>query len=96
MENELKKEFLELRKQLFLFCLKHKIPMFSVFAEETEEGTVYENTTLTPHDVGVTLSNDKITKYSASLNKNFELRFKSNVRLEDDADYAVDDLLTEE
>lgn len=88
MEQE--KELEQKINDLYLFCLANKIPMFAIFANETEKETKYENLVITPHDVGIKLTDDKITKYSASLNKNFELRFKAAAKSEDSFENIID------
>jgi len=95
MKAEVLNELEARKKELFLFCLANKIPCFCIFANETESGTEYEHVVVTPHEADMTLTDDKITKYSASLNKNFELRLKANQKIEDNMDQAIDDLLAD-
>ena len=96
MDKEVRTQLEEKKKELLIFCLANKIPMFAVFADETDNGTEYNNITITPHEIGVSLSEDKITKYSASLNKHFEIRFKTHAKTEDKIEDAIDSLLDEE
>ncbi len=95
MTSEVKMELEQKKKDLFLFCMTNKIPVFAVFADETETGTNYTDVVVTPQEVDVKLSDDKITKYSGSLNKHFALRFIAHTQIEDEMDDALDDLLDE-
>ena len=95
MKKEVSEELEAKKKELYLFCLANKVPCFCIFADETEKGTEYSHVVVTPHEADTTLTDDKITKYSASLNKNFELRLKAHQKVEDEMDQAIDDLLAE-
>jgi hypothetical protein len=95
MEKEVKNQLDTKMKDLMLFCMKHRIPMFATFADEKNGETKYESTVVTPYELGMKLSEDKITKFSAALNKHFELRFKTQAKMEDSIDAAIDDLISE-
>lgn len=60
------------------FCFMHRIPIFMLYAKEENGATKYVNNVVTPMNVDVHLSDDKITKYNASLNENFQLKIKRN------------------
>lgn len=93
MEKKIKDTLKEKQKELFILCLANKIPLFSVFADETNMGTKYESAVVTPFEIGKELKNDKITKFSVALNDNFELRLKSHIKIEDDFENNIDKLL---
>ncbi len=63
---------------LMRFCIDNDIPFFSTFALEENGKTTYVNRAVTPIELNVELSNDRITKYAASLNENLVLRFKGS------------------
>ena len=96
MENELQEQLNEKKKELMLYCLKNKIPMFFVTAEETQSGTKYDSAVITPREVNVQLSDDKITKFAMALNKHFILQFKSHTNTESQIDDAIDCFLSDE
>lgn len=77
MTEESRKEIKEAVNTLTKLCILHQVPLFLVFAEEKDEGTVYEHSVITPKEAGVVLTDDRITKYSASLNKNLVLTYKN-------------------
>lgn len=79
-EKQLKKEetLNEKINDLMMFCLENQIPFFLTCAMETKTGTKYVNKAITPMDLSVTLTNDRITKYAASLNENLVLKFKNS------------------
>lgn len=73
--------FEELNKKLndiAEFCLMNRIPIFMLYAREENGTTKYVNNVITPINVNVHLSDDRITKYNASLNENFQLKIKRN------------------
>ena len=76
MTNEMREEIKETVDKLTNLCISTQIPMFLIYAEEKDTGTEYNHSVVTPIEAGVKLSEDKITKYSASLNKNLYLSFK--------------------
>ena len=96
MSDEVREELKQITENLYRFCIKHKIPIFMLYADETEDDTKYEHMCITPHDVKVSLKNDRITKYGASLNENFELRFKSFIKTENEMEDAYDSLLDDD
>ncbi len=93
MEKEIQEQLEQKKKDLMLFCMANKIPMFSAFAEETVKGTEYNSVVVTPYELSMKLTEDKITKFSAALNRHFEIRFKTFAKTEDEFDSAIDDLL---
>ncbi len=95
MTGEVRAQLAQKKKDLLIFCLENKIPVFAVFADETDNGTDYTDVVLTPREIGITLTEDRITKYSASLNKHFELRFKTHAKVEDELEGVIDDLITD-
>lgn len=60
------------------FCLENQIPFFLTCALEENDNTKYVNKAITPMDLNVSLTNDRITKYAASLNENLVLKFKNS------------------
>ena len=71
---ELEKKLNEIEQ----FCYKHSIPIFITYANEHDNKTEYGHRVITPLAAGVRLSNDRITKYNASLNEQLLIRFKQN------------------
>ena len=57
-------------------CMDNGIPFFATAAEEKDGETVYHNAVATPFDVGVELSNDKITQFNAALNNEFYIKIR--------------------
>jgi len=58
------------------FCYRNRIPIFMTYAKEENGETAYVNNVITPINVDVLLSDDRITKYNASLNENLMIKFK--------------------
>ena len=79
---ENKQEAIELLTEKFreieLICIKHKMPCFLTFAIEGEGKTEYKHTTVTPHLVGVKLTENKIDKFNAALNSNITLNLNTH------------------
>ena len=96
MTEEVRAELEKKKEDLQMFCLTHKIPLFMIAADAKGSKTEYINLCVSPQIVGVELKDDKITKYCASLNKAFELRFKSFAATEDKIESAFDALLEED
>jgi len=92
LDNEIKNELNSMKNDLTLFCAEHKIPMFCVFADEEDKETKYIGSAVTPHDLDIELKNDKITKYAASMNKNFVIRFKNTDNEVDEYNDAIIDM----
>ena len=66
----------EVRKaldHLMDICTSEGLPLFATIAEEVNGKTVYESRVQTPLRCKYPLSNDKITKFNAALNDNFNL-----------------------
>ena len=58
-------------------CLDLNVPFFATVGYESNSKTKYINRAVTPIELGVNLTDDKITKYAASLNESFVLKIKS-------------------
>ncbi len=94
MTEELMEELQTKLSDLGKFCTKHKLPMFFIYAEETEDHkTRYGHSVLTPFELGVELTDDKITKYSASLNKNFTIHLSNSLVPEDRTGDIIEELI---
>ncbi len=94
MTDEIKEELDEKLADLGKFCTKHKMPLFVIYAEEEEKGkTEYGNFVLTPFELGMELTDDRITKYSASLNRNFSIRLSNSLLPEDRTGDIIDELM---
>jgi hypothetical protein len=65
-------------KELRDFCLLHKIPMMITVAREEEDETVYESEILTPTQLGVNLSDDRISKLNVAFTNGFCIRIKDD------------------
>ncbi len=93
MTDEIREELNNKLADFGKFCTRNKLPLFVVYAEETNGGTEYGHFVLTPYELGIKLSDDRITKYSASLNNNFIIRLKNNLVPEDCLGDIIDDMV---
>jgi len=75
---EVFKELNEKLDEIMEFCIRNHIPIFTTYAKEKNGTTEYINNVVTPINADVHLSNDRITKYNASLNENLVLKFKKS------------------
>lgn len=62
--------------ELLAVCVAEGLPVFATVAEEKNGTTMYESRVQTPLRCKYPLSNDKITKFNAALNDNFNLVIK--------------------
>jgi hypothetical protein len=72
----MKQEVKDKLDELLSVCITENLPMFATVAEEVNGETIYESRVQTPLRCRVPLTDDKITKYNASLNKHFNLVLK--------------------
>lgn len=82
MEQKNREQFTEQVTEKFreieMLCLKYKVPCFLTCALEGEGVTDYIHTTITPHLVGIKLTDNKIDKFNAALNSNIVMSLKTN------------------
>lgn len=64
--------------ELFRVCLDNNVPFFSTVALEEDNATRYISRTAAPVELGISLTDDRITKYIASLNDKFVLRIRKS------------------
>jgi len=70
-------EELELKlNEIEQYCYKHRVPIFITYAKEHDNKTEYGHHVVTPLAADVRLTDDRITKYNASLNEQLLIRFK--------------------
>ena len=90
MQEEVRAEFEKKKEELHKFCILNQIPIFMIAADEKGSKTEYTSLCVTPQILDMELSDDRITKYCASLNKAFEIRFKTAAITEDKIESAFD------
>lgn len=98
MDQKEREEFTEQITEKFrdieMLCIKNKVPCFLTCALEADGETNYLHTTITPHIVGVKLTDNKIDKFNAALNGNITMsinRREPSVYMGD----VFDELVTE-
>lgn len=64
-------------REVEMLCLKHKIPCFLTCAVEGDGETSYPHTTITPHLLGVKITDNKIDKFNAALNSSIQMSLKT-------------------
>ncbi len=100
MTTEIKEEFNKIMDGLRAFCITNEVPIFMLYGDDTvTDGKVsqvdYGHLVITPFEVGKEYKNDKILKYSASLNKNFDLRLKETIDMSQLMEDAFDSFMAE-
>ena len=64
--------------ELLRVCLDNNVPFFAIVALEGDNKTNYLHRAVAPVELSQTLTDDKITKYAASLNNNLVLKIKKD------------------
>lgn len=75
MTQEILNELNEKMEDLRLFCEKKQIPLIAIAVDpQTEQ---YQNVGVTPTSLGMTLKNDKISKFNLACNDEFTIKIKT-------------------
>lgn len=95
MTSEKETELNSLVENLRTFCVANAVPVFMVYGKDNKDkghvrNAEYGHMVLTPFEVGKEYDDDKIVKYSASLNSNFDLRIREQIAISESIEDVFD------